>query len=215
MWIIYSLVTMNLIICKFKSKEDTVKKVMFMILACVFISGVAYAAEETGKGFGLDFSVNWGQGNKDIYPSSLFRGTAGFELGANADFKTLGINVGTLKGIKLQGRASISYYDWKGDFGNKDEYRRVPLFVGIRGAVPLGTKYVTVYGQAGPEVSFDHQEDYTGSTKVLDTDEVRIGITPGAGILFNIYRVSLGAAFNYHFIKDPFFSLGILVGYNF
>ena len=191
------------------------KKVMFMILACVFISGIAYAAEDAGKGVSIDFSVNWGFGNKDIYPSSLFRGTGGFELGANVDFKTLGIDVGSLKGIKLQGRASISYYDWKGDFGNKDEYRRIPLFVGMRGAVPLFTKHVTVYGQIGPEVSFDHQEDYMGGRKVSDTDEVRVGITPGAGILFNISRVSLGLGFNYHFIKDPFSSFGLIIGYNF
>lgn len=203
-------------ISEMKLKEKAMKKVIFMILACVFAYGVAYGAEDAGKGVSMDLSINWGQGNKDVYPSSLFKGTAGWELGANADFKTLGIDVGTLKDIKIQGRASISYYYWEGDLGDRDEYRRIPLFVGIRGAVPLFTKYVTIYGQIGPEVSFDHQEDYTfGGTKLSDSDEVRIGITPGIGILFNISRISLGAAFNYHFIKDPFFSLGVMVGYNF
>ena len=191
------------------------KKVMFMLLAFVLISGVAYAAEETGKGIGIDLSLKWGFGNKDIYPSSLFEGTAGPELGVNVDFKTMGINVGTYSGFKLQGRANISYYKWAGDFGNKDEYRRIPLFVGIRGVVPLGTKYVALYGQVGPEVSFDHQEDYMGGTKVSDTNKVRVGITPGVGILFNISRISLGLGFNYHFIEDPFSTVGLTVGYNF
>lgn len=191
------------------------KKVMFMILACVFISGIAYAAEDVGKGVSIDFSVNWGQGNKDAYPGSFFKGTGGFELGANVDLKRLGIDAGSSKGVKFQGRASISYYDWnEGDQG--DKYRRIPLFVGIRGVVPVFTEHVKVYGQIGPEVSFDHQEDYSfRGTKLSDSDEVRIGITPGAGILFNISRISLGAAFNYHFIKDPFFSLGVMIGYNF
>jgi hypothetical protein len=196
-------------------EEDTMKKVIIMLLTCVFISGVAYAAEETGKGVSIDLSLKWGLGNKDIYPSSLFQGTAGPELGVNVDFKTMGINLGPFNGFKLQGRASISYYDWKGDFGIKDEYRRIPLFVGIRGTVPLGTKYVALYGQVGPEVSFDHQEDYLGGRKVSDNDEVRVGITPGAGILFNISRISLGLGFNYHFIKDPFSTFGLSIGYNF
>jgi hypothetical protein len=34
------------------------KKIMFMIVSFMFISTVAYAAEEAGKGFSIHFSLN-------------------------------------------------------------------------------------------------------------------------------------------------------------
>ncbi len=193
------------------------KRIMFMILAFVLISTVAYAAEEAGKSVSVDFSLNWAQGSKDVYPTGLFNGTAGPELGVNVNLKRLGMDIGTSTGIEFQGRASISYYEWSESFFSHDSYRRIPLFVGIRGLVPFFTKYVTVYGQIGPEISFDNQKDYSFWTDTLKSDEnsVGIGITPGVGIHFNIYRVYLGVAFNYHLIKDPYSTFGITLGYNF
>jgi len=194
-----------------------VKKIAFMIIALMFISTVAYAAEETGMGFSIDFSLNGAKGNKEVYPSSLFSGTLGVEFGVNVDLKRFGMDAGASKGVEFQGRASISHYKWNEAFFSHDSYRRIPLFVGIRSLVPLFTKHVKVYGQIGPEISFDNQKDYYLWTDTLTSDEnsVNIGITPGVGILFNIYRVYLGVGFNYHIIKDPYGTLGLTVGFNF
>jgi hypothetical protein len=51
-----------------------------------------------------------------------------------------------------------------------------------------------VYGQIGPEPRFDPQENNAfGGPKLSESDEVKIGITPGVGIFLNISGISLGA----------------------
>jgi hypothetical protein len=191
-----------------------VKMSVFIVLLCMFSFGSSYAAEEAESGISIDLSISYAEGSEEDYPSTLLGG-AGIDLGVNVGVKRLGLGAGTWKGIEFAGRASISYYDWS-EYERSDSYERIPLFIGVRTLVPLGSKYVKLMGQVGPEVSFDHQEDYDLSGNLISEDDsVRVGITPGIGILFNIYRVYLGVTYNYHIITDPYHNVGVTIGYNF
>lgn len=190
------------------------KKVMFMVLVLMFNFGAAYAAEETGNGISVDLSFSLAEGNEKDYPSTLLGG-AGIDLGVNVGLKRLGLGVGTWKGIEFAGRASISYFDWN-DGEHSDSYERVPLFIGIRSLIPIFTRNIMLMGQIGPELSMDRQEDYdVWGNLVSEDDSVRIGITPGVGILVNMYRMYLGVTYNYHIITDPYHNVGVTIGYNF
>jgi hypothetical protein len=190
------------------------KKIMFMVLILMFNFGAVYAAEETGNGISIDLSLSWAEGNEADYPSTLLGG-AGIDLGVNVGLKRLGLGVGTWKGIEFAGRASISYFDWN-DGENSDSYERMFLFIGIRTLMPIFTRHIMLMGQIGPELSMDRQEDYDAWGNLVSEDNsVRIGITPGIGIMFNMYRMYLGVTYNYHIITDPYHNVGVTIGYNF
>ncbi len=101
------------------------KKVVIMLLGLVLASGTAFAAGSAGSGVSIDLS-----GNYASEPESGFDGTFGPELGCNVDLsRTFGVS----KGLELQGRASLSYYNWdESIFGHDLEFRRIPLFLGGR-----------------------------------------------------------------------------------
>src|SRR5512135_2939012 len=105
------------------------KKVALMLLGLVLVSGTALAAgNPAGSGVSVDLS-----GNYASEPTGNFDGTFGPELGVNADLSRIGLNVGASKTVEVQGRASLSYYNWdENNFGVDLEYRRIPLFVGAR-----------------------------------------------------------------------------------
>jgi len=186
------------------------KKVAFALLALVFVSGTAFAAGSAGSGVSFDLS-----GNYASEPASGFDGTFGLELGANVPFSRLGMDAGTSKGVELQGRASLSYYNWdQGFFGADLEYRRIPLFVGGRVVAPLSSQ-VKVYGQLGLELSFDKVDVFIPGLGSGSESDTNIGITPGVGILFPISnQFYLGGNLNWHIISDDYFTVGLTVGFN-
>jgi hypothetical protein len=215
------------------SKEATMKKMALAILVSVFIPGLALAAEDIGKEIDADINLNYGFGNSPAYPNSIFKGnaTAGVEGGVNVGLQRLGMAASSYKDIEFLARASLGYYNWSEDvyIVHKEEYQRVPIFVGVRGQVPVFTPHVKIYAQAGPELSFDKQQTelfrlvqntpgvWSTGPMISNTVEsrVRIGLTPGVGILFNIYRVYLGLGLSYHAITDPYTNIGVTLGYRF
>ena len=188
------------------------RKILFPLLALVLISGTAFAAggQAGQSGPSLDLS-----GNFATEPAGDFGTTFGLEVGANVPLNRLGMNVATSKTVELQGRASLSYYNWdESIFGVDLEYRRIPFFVGARVLAPVAPQ-LKVYGQLGLELSFDRAEAFLpGLGRVSDSD-INIGITPGVGIIFPVSnQVYLGANLNWHIISDSYFTLGVTVGFN-
>ncbi|MGE5189181.1 MAG: outer membrane beta-barrel protein [Gemmatimonadota bacterium] len=187
------------------------KRIAFMILALVLVSGTAFAAGgQAGSGVSVDLS-----GNYASEPASGFDGTFGVELGANADLNRLGINLATSKSVELQGRASLSYYNWDESFFGQDfEYRRIPFFLGARVLAPMSPQ-VKVYGQLGLEISFDRVELYNPVFGKVSESDTNLGLTPGVGILFPVSnQFYLGGNLSWHIISDDYFTLGVTVGFN-
>ena len=186
------------------------KKVVLTLLALVLVSGTAFAAGSAGSGVSFDLS-----GNYASEPASGFDGTFGLELGANVPLSRLGMEVGTSKGVQLEGRASLSYYNWDENiFGADLEYRRLPLFVGGRVVAPVSSQ-IKVYGQLGLELSFDKVEVFIPGLGKGSESDTNLGITPGVGILFPISnQFYVGGNLNWHIISDDYFTLGVTVGFN-
>lgn len=187
------------------------KKVAIMLLALVLASGTAFAAGgQAGSGVSFDLS-----GNYASEPASGFDGTFGLELGANVDLNRLGTSISTSKGVELQGRASLSYYNWdESIFGQDLEYRRIPLFVGGRVLAPVSPQ-LKVYGQLGLEISFDEVEFFHPVFGRFSESDTNLGLTPGVGIIFPVSnQLYLGGNLSWHIISDNYFTLGVTVGFN-
>lgn len=186
------------------------KKIAFALLALVFVSGTAFAAGSAGSGVSIDLS-----GNYASEPEGGFDGTFGPELGVNVDLSRLGMNVGTSKSVEVQGRASLSYYNWDQSFFGQDlEFRRIPLFVGGR-VVALVSPQVKLYGQLGLEISFDKVDVFIPGLGSGSESDTHLGITPGVGVLFPISnQFYIGGNLNWHIIDHDYFTLGVTVGFN-
>ncbi len=185
------------------------KKVALIVLGLVLVSGTAFAAGPSGSGVSVDLS-----GNYASEPASGFDGTFGPELGVNVDLNRIGLNVGS-KTVEVQGRASLSYYNWdQSIFGVDLEFRRIPLFVGARILTPVSPQ-VKLYGQLGLELSFDKVEAFNpvfGKTSESDTN---LGVTPSVGILFPVSnQFYLGGNLAWHIVEDNYFTIGVTVGFN-
>src|SRR5512143_12791 len=156
------------------------KKVAIILLALVLVSGTAFAAgNPAGSAASLDLS-----GNYASEPAGDFGGTFGPELGVNVPLSRLGINLGTSKGVELEGRASLSYYNWDETiFGQDLEYRRIPFFVGGRVVAPVSPQ-LKVYGQLGLELSFDKVEVFVPGLGRFSETDTNLGLVPGVGIIF-------------------------------
>ncbi len=189
------------------------KKVVIAFFALALACGTAFAAgSPAGSGASADLSLNYASD-----PGSGFDGTVGLELGANMDLNRLGINLSTSKGVDLQGRVSLSYYNFEDDrfFGADLEYRRIPLFVGGRVVAPVAPS-LKVYGQLGLELSFDRVEVYVPGVGKHSDSDVNLGLTPGVGLIVPLSsQFYLGANLNWHIIEDDYFTLGVGAGINF
>jgi len=186
------------------------KKAALMVLGLVLVSGTAFAAGPAGSGMSLDLS-----GNYASEPASGFDGTFGPELGFNVDLNRIGLNVGTSNNVEVQGRASLSYYNWDQTVSGVDlEYRRIPLFFGGRVLTSVSPQ-IKLYGQLGLEISFDKVEAFHPVFGRLSESDTNLGITPGVGILFPISnQIYLGGNLSWHIIEDNYFTLGVTVGLN-
>ncbi len=187
------------------------KKVAIMFLALVLVSGTAFAAgSQAGSGASADLSLNYAS-----EPASGFDGTFGLELGANVPLSRLGMNVSTSKGVELEGRASLSYYNWDETFFGQDlEYRRIPFFVGGRVLAPVSPQ-LKVYGQLGLELSFDKVEVFVPGLGRFSESDTNLGLAPGVGIIFPVSnQLYLGGNLSWHIISDNYFTLGVTVGFN-
>lgn len=179
------------------------KKTAIMLLALVLVTGTAFAADGQGA-FSMDLSANYAS-----EPEDGFDGTFGPEFGVNADLRSLGLDLGPSKSFDVQGRVSMSYYNFDGSDPGLDEYRRIPFFLGGRILFPASPQ-VKLYGQLGIELSFDKVDTFRGS----ETD-TNLGLVPGVGVVFPVSnQIYVGGNMNMHLITDSYFTLGVTVGFN-
>lgn len=186
------------------------KKVAIMLVALILASGTAFAAGGQAGSASIDLS-----GNFASEPASGFDDTFGLEIGANVPLSRLGMNVSTSKSTEVQGRVSLSYYNWdQSVFGNDLEYERIPFFVGGRVVSAVSPQF-KVYGQLGLELSFDKVETFNPVFGKVSESDTNLGITPSVGILFPLSnQVFLGASLGWHIITDDYFTLGVTIGFN-
>ncbi|MGE5663442.1 MAG: outer membrane beta-barrel protein [Deltaproteobacteria bacterium] len=181
------------------------KKVAIMILALALVSGTALAQSTApaGSGISVDLSVNYAS-----EPKGGFDGTFGLGVGGNLDLTK---SFSAPQNIEIQGRASLSYFNWDDDVAGQElEYRRIPLFIGGRVLTPVAPQ-LKLYGQLGLELSFDDR-DNVGAGSDSDT---HLGLTPGVGLIVPLSnQFYLGADLAWHIIKDDYVTLGVTVGFN-
>jgi hypothetical protein len=163
------------------------------------IPGVASAAEATP--FQLDASIGYGSGPGD------FDAGFGFNVGGGYTLSSIDRN--------LQARVEVGYYTFDRDvLGASLEFTRIPFAFGARYYFPVAER-LKLFGQAALEVSVDDFDTYTVFGKGSDS-EVNLGITPSAGIDFELMReLSLFASAGVHVISDNYFSMQFGAAYHF
>jgi opacity protein-like surface antigen len=174
----------------------TLTTVVFTIVILLGLNAAAFSKTTeapAGRDFEVDGSFAFATG-----PDSFDAGY-GFNFGAGYMLRTIDRN--------LQARFDISYYYFSYDnfAGVSLSYTRVPITVSGRYYFPINEK-VDVFAQAGLETSVDHFDIYEGGFK-RSRGEVNLGISPGAGIEFNVNRdISLFVLGRAHLISDSYFS---------
>lgn len=181
------------------------KKVAIMLLALAIVPGTALAqsAAPAGSGISIDLS-----GNYASEPDGGFGGTFGLELGGNVDLTK---SFDAPKSLEIQGRASLSYYNWDDTvLGQELEYRRIPLFVGGRVLTPIAPQ-LKLYGQLGVELSFDKKEHFASGSD----NDTHLGLAPGVGVIVPLSnQFYVGGDLGWHITKDNYVTLGVTVGFN-
>jgi len=151
----------------------------------------------TGRDFEVDGSFAFATG-----PDSFDAGY-GFNFGAGYLLRTIDRN--------LQARLDISFYSfsydyWTGFGSTSLSYTRVPVTVSGRYYLPISDK-LKAFAQAGLETSIDHFDYIAPNGVKRSKNEVNLGISPGAGIEFNVNQnISLFALGRFHLISDSYFS---------
>ncbi len=172
-------------------------KPLLVMISAVFllmaVAPIAPAASISTAPYEIDATVGFGSGPKD------FDAAAGFSFGAGTMLSSIDQN--------LQARIDIGYFDFSRDFfGQTLDYTRIPITVSGRYYLPLDDR-VRVFGQVGIETSVDSKDETVGFFKQTK-DEVRVGVTPGAGIEFFVNSgFSIFALGNVHMISDNYFSM--------
>lgn len=119
-----------------------------------------------------------------------------------------------------QVRADVSYYSWDDSqttmFGTMDiTLYRIPITVSARRYIDLQAQGIRAYGQLGVELSIDGAEVTLAGVSANDS-ETNLGITPAAGVEYNVNdKVYVGANAAYHIITDSYFTFGGNIGYRF
>lgn len=156
----------------------------------------------TGRDFEVDGSFAFATG-----PDSFDAGY-GFNFGAGYLLRTIDRN--------LQARFDISYYYFSYDnfAGVSLAYTRVPITFSGRYYFPLNER-LKAFAQAGLETSIDHFDLYENGFK-RSKGEVNLGVSPGAGIEFNVNpNISLFVLGRAHLISDSYFSTQVGIASHF
>lgn len=135
-------------------------------------------------------------------PANELDTTVGFTFGGGYEFMN-----------EWQVRGDISYYNWDEDvpFFGDVEYTRIPVAVSVRKYFALPPQGLTIFGQAGLELSFDDIE-----VGPFSDDEVNLGLPIGAGVDYSLTReFSVNAMFKHHFVEDSYTTLNFGVSYHF
>ena len=182
--------------------------VVSLLFSLLLVGGAAFATEG-----GISFDLSPSYATEPIGP---FGGGWGIDLGANADFARLGINVNLPQNMRLQGRASVGYYEWTKDyiFGDSLEYTRYPFDVGGRFVYSINPQF-KAHGDLAIEISRDKFEVSVAPGVKSSTSEWNIGAVPGVGITYYVNdQFYVGADARYHALSDDYFTLGATFGFN-
>ena len=150
-----------------------------------------------------DFSVLYATAPISGYSKGIF-GLMGFSAGTGFDL-TRGDTV------FLNLRFDFAFIGWKNAnlYGySNDSYIRMPIFLGLRTYFEL-SEGILSYIEAGPEFSIEG-----GAKSSLGRNKFGYwGVTCGGGInfLFMKYLI-IGVNARYHFISNPYFHVGPVLG---
>lgn len=201
----------GLIICSEKnnqSREEPMKRFKSVILAASMAAGLFAVSDPAFAKVG-DQTVDVGVSVATEPIDNL--GTAiGFSGGFGYEFTK-----------DTQIRADVSYYSWDDSqttiFGTMDmTVYRIPIAVSARRYVDFPNQQgLRAYGQLGLELSIDGAE-VTLAGVSADDSETNVGLTPAAGIEYNVNdQMFVGANAAYHIITDSYFTFGGSIGFRF
>jgi opacity protein-like surface antigen len=163
----------------------------------------AFAKSEQMGNAEVDASLVWASA-----PASGFDSTIGLCIGG-----------GTMVDKDIQARVDITFLTWSESFYGVDlDYSRTPVTVSGRYYIPMDQNDLKVFVQGGLELSFDKVEvgNFFFPGEKTSESDVRLGITPGAGIDLAIApQLSIVADLRWHIITDSYFTLQAGVAYHF
>lgn len=185
------------------------KRALPLLAACLalLLPSAAFPQGDTA----VDFS-----GHIAASPIDPYGETFGYGLGVVTDIRNFGVPVSGDLPIRL--RVSVTNNDWHHDdtSGIPICYRRIVFFAGARAFTPLAPSLV-VYGELGPQVSFDARERVTfvGGTPVKTSHTpTRFGLQSSAGVDYVLSdRVTVGVNLTAHLVTDSYYTAGIRLGY--
>jgi len=202
-----------------------VKKTAVLFTVLVFwlvIAKVGFAQQDHGSSLDAFFGLA-------SEPAGDVGTGLGFGVGLNIPFTSV-FDVSTRSDTtdNLVLRADLSYFSWDGDTSApfvtfEEEFKRIPIFLGLRLFVPPGkikAKRLGIYGEIGIELSFDEVEVKTtntlaGTSVKTSDDEINFGVPIGAGIQYYISeKWYLGFYSRLHIISDSYFTLTGAVGFD-
>jgi opacity protein-like surface antigen len=189
-------------------KEGIMKKFLLVLFVVLITAGSAYA-----EGTTVDFGPALG-----TEPVDGFGTTVGGVVGASVDFGKI-IHKEFNQRDRLRFRGDISYFKWTDEeFGVDIEYRRIPVFLGVRYVYPVNPTF-SVFGEGGAEISFDKVEVAVCVFNNCESDseeDTNTGLSVGGGVIFNFspkFRISLSG--RQHTLTDEYTSFAGLFGISF
>jgi hypothetical protein len=106
-------------------------------------------------------------------------------------------------------RLDVTYFEWEED---RKEFTRIPVFFGLRYYLPperLRKERLSLFGEAGFEISFDDKETPGGSD-----DDVDIGVPVGIGLQYFLTEtVYVGGGLRMHLISDSYPAFLVSIGF--
>ena len=177
-----------------------------------------------GNAFAAGISIDV-FGNFNSEPVDEFGSAIGFGVGVNYDLSEKVTE-------NLAARVDFSYAKWTYDYDFYTEdvevtMTRMPIFVGARYNAPM--EPVTVFGEAGLELSMDTIEYPTGTgtlggvfpnwtwtydIKTKEESDTNIGLAIGGGVAYPVNEmISLGASARYHIVDNAYFSGGLFASF--
>lgn len=185
--------------------------IVMFVLMFTLVAGAAFAASAAPAIEG-DASLVIGTA-----PESGWGTGIGFNVGGGMMLPQVDKN--------LQVRVDISYIKWSmSDFGFDVSFTRIPITASGRYYIPLQNN-LKAYVQGGLELSIDKSEavipgftffGVTTASQTVSSSETNFGITPGAGISFDLNKnLSIVADARYHIITGGYLTLQAGAAYHF
>jgi opacity protein-like surface antigen len=192
-------------------KEGIIMKKFLLVLFVVLFSAGSAFAQGTTVDFGLGLASE---------PTGGFGTTIGGVAGVSFDFNTFINSEFKPHSDRIRFRGDISYFKWDDKVsGVEIKYRRIPVFLGGRYVYPV-SPVISVFGEAGVEVSFDKVEvavcNAAGDCERESDDDIHSGPAIGGGIIFNIsdqFRIALNG--RQHAVTDDYQTFSALFGISF